>query len=399
MKNFGTLYYFELKKLFQRKAAWAVVLLLAVMMAFFAWPPRYTGGYTATLTDREGNTVSRYVWANEQRELVRAGERRISGQVMDEAFFRRLREASTGDGVYLIREQLDSDSYFYLIDSSYSQPYFMVAYNMGLDPAATTAEDFYGHRRELIQRQWETDAETAYWEAMEARVEKPFTYRYSQGYQDILSYVFGLSSMIPLAAAVCLCGVFSEEKRTRADALIFSSRHGRSPLCLAKVLAGLTAGLAAGLLPVGAIAAVILLTRGWDGFDAALQLGHLTSSLPLSMGQAALVMCGLLLLYGLLCGGAAMLLSALTRSSIAALAGPVLFMVGQSWLRLDVQAAEYLPNQLFNVIPSLRSTHLVELFGHCFNRLQFCSLLYGALTLLLTALCWPFWRRSAVSSP
>ena len=395
MKNFGTLYCYELKKLFQRKAVWAVVLLLAAIMAFFVWPPRYTGGYTATLTDRDGNTMSRYVSSNEQRELVRAGEQRISGQVMDEAFFQRLREVSTGDSEYIIQEQLDLDSYFYLIDSSYFQPHDMVAYNMGLDPTTITAEEFYEARREVIQRQWDTEAKATYWEAMEAQVEKPFIYQYYQGYHDILSYVFGLSSLIPLAAAVCLCGVFSEEKRTRADALIFSSRQGRFPLYLAKVLAGLTAALVAGFLLVGANAAVILLTRGWAGFNTALQLDNLTSSLPLSIGQAVLIMTGLLLLYGLLCGVAAMLLSALTGSSVAALAGPVLFMVGQSWLRLDMQAAEYLPNQLFNTIPSLHNRNLVNLFGSYWNNLQFAFLLYGALTVVLAALCWPLWRRSS----
>ncbi len=113
---------------------------------------------------------------------------------------------------------------------------------------------------------------------MEAQVEKPFVYRYVGGYQDILSDIFGLFNVIPLVAAVCLCGVFSEERRTRADALVLSSRYGRFPQYWAKVLAGITVVLAATLLVIGADIAVVLLTRGWDGFDAALQLGYLNSS-------------------------------------------------------------------------------------------------------------------------
>ena len=34
-----------------------------------------------------------------------------------------------------------------------------------------------------------------------------------------------------------------------------------------------------------------------------------------------------------------------------------------STIWLDVQAAEYLPNQLFNTIPSLHNRNLVNLFG------------------------------------
>ena len=391
MKNFGTLYHYELKKLLQRKLSWAVLLVLSVLLAYSAWPNHGLGGLNASLTDQNGDTISRYVSVQEQRELKRQGGRRISGQAMDEAFFQKVREAAAGDGRYIIQERYDLDCYFYLVDSSYYEPFYMVAdrHDMGVDPALVTAEQFYQSRREIIERQWETEAETAYWEAMEARVEKPFTFRYTKGYQKILSDVFGLSNVIPLAVAVCLCGVFSEERRTRVDAVLFSCRKGQLPLYLAKVLAGLTAALAVSLLLIGVDAGIVLLTQGCDGFDRTLQLGNLTSSLPLSMGQAVIIM------LGLLSGGTTMLLSALTRNTIAALAGPVMLMMGQAWLRLDIQAAEYLPNQLFNVLPTFHNTHLVELFGVYLNNLQFGYILYGGLAAALTALCWLGWRRSA----
>lgn len=395
MKNLGTLYRYELKKLLKRKLSWVVVLILAAIMAYSAWPPHYANGLTAELTDRDGNTVSGYFSGDAQRELRLEGDRKISGQVMDEAFFQRLREISAGDGRYIIQEKFDRDSYFCLIDSSYCTPYSMVAYEMSLDPLTITAEGFYQRRREAVERQWETGAETVYWEAMEAQVEKPFTFRYSRGYQDMLSDVYGISSVIPIAAAVCLCGVFSEERRTRADALIFSSRKGRFPLYLAKVLAGLTIAFAGTLFLIAVDFAVVLLTKGGDGFDAAVQLGHLFTNFPLTMGQAVLIMTELLLLYGLLSGGVTMLLSVLTRNTIAALAGPVMLMILQAWLRLDMQAVEYLPNQLFNTIAMLRNVHLVNVFGTWLNCLQFGFLAYGVLAVALTAFCWLGWRQSA----
>ena len=173
------------------------------------------------------------------------------------------------------------------------------------------------------------------------------------------------------------------------------SMRGISPWLRIILAAGLTAALAVSLLLIGVDAGIVLLTQGCDGFDGALQLGNLTSSMPLSMGQAVLIMLGLLILYGLLSGGATMLLSALTRNTIAALAGPVMLMMGQAWLRLDIQAAEYLPNQLFNVLPTLRNRHLVELFGVYLNNLQFGYALYGVLAVALTALCWLGWQRGA----
>lgn len=397
MKNFGTLYRYELKKLLKRKLAWIVVLVLAAFMAYTSWPSKNSGGSTLSLTDQEGQIVSGYVSVAEQRQLRREGEQRISGLVMDEKFFQRVREASVGNGLYIIRDRYDLDGYFYLVDSSYYMPYSMIEYDMGLNPAEITAESFYQNRLDTIERQWSgfTDGETAYWRSMEAQVEKPFVYRYIGGYQDILTDVFGMSNVIPLVAAVCLCGVFSEERRTRAEALIFSTKQGRFPQYLAKVLAGLTVVLASALLIIGVDVAVVLLTQGGEGFDAALQLWNLTSSLPITMGQAVLVMVGLLLLYGLLSGGATMLISALTQNTIAAMAGPVLLMIGQAWLRLEVQAAEYLPNQLFNTLPTFCNFHLVNLLGVHWNNLQFGFIVYGVLTVVLVALCWLGWRRSA----
>lgn len=398
MNNFGTLYRYELKKLLKRKLTWIIVLVIAAFMAYTARPTANSGGANFSLTDRAGNTMSKYISVAEQRELISEGKQRINGQVMDEQFFQNVRETSNGNGLYIVEELLDLDSYFYLVDSSYHDPYTMIAQQAGLDPAETSAEDFYRSRQETIERQYggRTDGEIDYWQDMEVQVKKPFVYRYISGYQDILADVFGLSNVIPLVGAVCLCGVFSEEKRTRADALIFSSKQGRFPQYLAKVLAGVTVILAAMLLVIGADAVTILLTQGWDGFDAALQLENLNSSLPISIGQATLTMLGLLLLYGLLCGGVTMLFSAVTQNTVAALSAPVLLMICQAWLRLDVQAAEYLPNQLFNTIPSLRNMNLVNVFGCYLNNLQFGFILYGGLALTLLALCWLGWRHSAL---
>lgn len=401
MKNFGMLYWYELKKLLQRKLAWVMVLVLAGLMAYAVWPHTTSGyAHTFNLTDREGKTLtSSPMTAKDQREASLEGARSISGQTMDEEFFRGLHETVTGKGLYELEEYLDVESYFFLVDSSYHQFFDFVEFEMGLDARTLTAEQFYNERQNRLEEQWDlqgwTDGVDTYWRAMEDQVEKPFTYQSTKGWQNVLLSIYGISSILPLVVAVCLCGVFSEERHTRADALLFSSRKGRFPLYFAKVLAGATVALVVGAVVVGASVAAILLAWGVDGFGAALQLWRYDSSLPVTMGQAALIFCGLLLLYCLVSGGATMLISALTQSSIAAMAMPIVLMVGQAWLRLNSQAAEYLPNQLFNTTPSLRNWNLVNLFGTYWNNLQFAFLLYTVLAIVLTALCWLGWRRSA----
>lgn len=67
MKNFGTLYWYELKKLLKRKLAWIMVLVIAAFTAYTAKPVSHSGGANFSLTDRAGNTISKYVSAAEQR--------------------------------------------------------------------------------------------------------------------------------------------------------------------------------------------------------------------------------------------------------------------------------------------------------------------------------------------
>ena len=380
MKNLGTLYRYELKKIWKRKLTWTVPLALAALMVYVA---------VSSLSSD----------VKESQQLLRDGSLRMDGQVMDETFFSAMRRTLSQAGE--IGDHFD-DSFFYAVNPDYYYPYYM-AITLGLDPKAATAEDFYSARRALVEREWAaqelTGAEIAYWSAQERQVQQPFTFRsIEDGLSACLTVAYGISTTIPLAIAVCLCGVFSEERRTRTDQMIFSSSQGKGTICLAKLLAGSTAALCASILDIGAVSATYAVLDGWSSSDVAIQIRYLDSSLPITLGQALFMMFGLLLLYGALCGGVTMLVSVLTRNTIAALAVPIVFLIAQAWIHLPgLQAADYLPNQLFNDGYVLCNVRLVGFFGGYLNNIEFAFLLYGIITALLLALCWLGWRRNSVS--
>lgn len=380
MKNLGTLYRYELKKIWKRKLTWVVPLALAALMVYVA-----ISGVSSEVKERQ--------------QFLRDGALRIDGQIMDEAFFSTMRKTLSEAGK--IGNHFN-DVYFYGVNSDYYYPYYM-AIEMNLDPKAAMAEDFYNARRALIEEKWAaqrlTGKEIAYWSAQEMRVQQPFIFRSTRdGLNDCLTVIYGISTIIPVVIAVCLCGVFSEERRTRADQMIFSSKQGKGTICFAKLLAGGTAALCAAILVIGAVCGTYAALKGWNSFDAAIQIIYLDSSLPITLGQALFIMFGLLLLYGLLCGGVTMLVSVLTRNTIAALAAPIVFMIAQAWVKLpDLQAADYLPNQLFNGGYALCNVRLAGFFGAFLNNIEFAFLLYGSITVLLTALCGLGWRRNAVN--
>lgn len=380
MKNLGTLYRYELKKIWKRKLTWIVPLALAALMVYVA-----IAGFSSEVKDRQ--------------QFLRDGALRMDGQIMNEAFFSAMRKTLSEAGK--IGDHLD-DAYYYAVNPDYYYPYYM-AIELNIDPKAATAADFYNARRSLVEEKWAaqklTEKEIAYWSAQEMQVQQPFTFRSTQdGLSDCLTVIYGISTIIPVVIAMCLCGVFSEERRTRTDQMIYSSKQGKGTICVVKLLAGITAALCAAILVIGAVCVTYAALKGWNSFDAAIQIKYLDSSLPITLGQALFIMFGLLLLYGLLCGGVTMLVSVLTGNTIAALAAPIVFMIAQAWIQLPgLQAADYLPNQLFNGGYALCNVRLVGFFGAFLNNIEFAFLLYGIITVLLMALCGLGWRRNTVS--
>lgn len=391
MKNLGTLFKYEMKKLWRRKLTWVVVILLAGIFAYSTINSQRSGvSGTFTAIDENGEEISRYLSVNEQFKIRIEGSQRLSGQVMDEAFFRTAQET-----IPLHGERQERESYFLLIDPSYYDFYYYSG-----DYLSGTAEDFYARRQggiELnLQRAGLSGEEMAYWETVAEQVDIPFVYQPTTGAQALINILGsgGITIILPLLAGVLLCELFSQEHRTRVDRLIFSTRQGRFPLYLAKVLAGEVSMLLAVAIVAGAAIIADLLVYGTTGLSGAIQLlSWLRASiLPITTGQAVLILLGLLLVYGLLCGGITALVSVLTGSSVAALAvsiGVLLLTMRQ----FDGAWAEFLPANLVDQ-RALMSLTLTNFFGIRLDFFQSGFLLYMALTVILLVVCWLCWWRN-----
>lgn len=393
MKNLGTLFGYEMKKIWKRPLTWAVVLIFSAVFVYTMARPFLpdSGGAKFTFTDGEGREISRFLTGDEQYRIQIEGSRPLSGLLIDEDFFRAARE-----GVPEAEERFGRDGFFYLVDPTYIDVYYW--YSEALDG---TAEDFYARRMAGIQRSWEhaglSEDEIAYWRAMEERVEKPFAYYPIYGFQDMMDKLGngGVAVFIPLIVGACLCELFSQERRTRINALIFSSRRGRLPLCLAKVLAGGSSAALAAALVAGATIVTGLLLYGPDGLRAQIQIlpWLRASSFPITIGQATAILLALMLAYALVCGALTALVSMFTGSGVAALAvsaGIVLATMRQ----YQADWAEYLPANLVDE-HALMSLRLADLFGLRLNFIQSGLLLYLLIAVILFALCWLGWRRSA----
>lgn len=409
MKHFGTLFRYEMKKLWKRPMTWAAVLIFSAGMVYYAPIPFYHYDDTFTVVLADGQTISRQVTVEEQDRVSIEAPRQLSGQVMDEEFFQRAQDIRSK----LASTELDTNltgayAYFQLVDPTYLGAYQL----LGL-------KDNYLHRldmfREDMERSWGnylTEEEISYWERMEEQIQQPFIYEPTDAPNRLFDVLGTMGIFIPVLVALCVCDLFSQERRARTYPQIFTSRQGRKCLFLVKILAGGATSMLAAAIAVGAVIGSSLIRYGAWGWGAAIQVCRymLSCSFPITVWQGILLLTGMMLVYALLCGALISVVSLWSGSGVAALAVGAALVGGQLLLvRLGSamgalqnlrpfleKAFYYLPISLVNA-SALIEKRLAHFFGFLLNPIQAGIIVYLALAAALSAVCWLGWRRQAVS--
>ncbi|NHM15212.1 hypothetical protein GMI69_00785 [Eggerthellaceae bacterium zg-887] len=211
---------------------------------------------------------------------------------------------------------------------------WMVGYQMPKSVAATidTSEtvDLYGQVRSNITDQLDategtftyTDAEKDFWTSKVDGVSTPVEYGYAGGWTDFLNLAQYLLFALLVIVIAC-ASTFNVEYREKTDAVLLSTKLGKSRLGKAKVVAAVIVSSGIYWLMAFVLLIVPLMFFGADGAGLHLQIMKLTYVYNLSLLAASLVCCfvGYLAMLGLL--GLTLALSARMRSSMGILAAGV----------------------------------------------------------------------------
>lgn len=259
MKNLGTLFGYEMKKLWKRPMTWIAVLVFSAGFVYYAPIPFYHYVNTFTVTLADGRTISREVTVEEQDQVSIEAPRLLSGQVMDEEFFQRAQDVRSK----LAPTELDTNltgayAYFQLVDPTYLGAYQLLS-----------MKDYYLHRFDRFQEDVEgswgnylTEEEISYWERMEEQIQQPFIYEPTDAPNRLFDVLGTMGIFIPVLVALCVCDLFSQERRARTYPQIFTSKQGRKRLFLAKILAGGATSMLAAAIAVGAVIGSSLVRYG-----------------------------------------------------------------------------------------------------------------------------------------
>lgn len=415
---FGSLYRYELKKIFLRPYVPVLLVLILAVTLFLNLSPLWEPDDVIYLENGElvFDTVSRY----EAIQLERRFSQEDTGTLLDNQasdsvrdmnrYYQKVADPNDPPTFIMLNHFLVTDSQMKMgINPIYE----------GQDNLADFAYETMGDwQEEEYRAQSLTQEEIGYWNQERSGLEIPFTLAYAKGYSGILSLAYWLNLMTVAFVFLSLCGSFSDDHVYKTWPMLTSARYGRRPLALARLAAGTSVACGTILLLFVLTTAIQLFVHGTDGFHTPIQILSLTdlrpghgdtglcdSSRVMEAGQAVLATVGMSLLVNLCCAALALFLSKLFRRAIPALALPLgLLLVSllfepffsfYAYNRLLAQIWSYLPIQRLSK-NFLLDQRLVWLGDTPVDCIPVSFLLYGVLTLLFLAACLWLCRRHAV---
>lgn len=335
----GSLIKFELKKICSQRVTQVAVIVIAALMAWvttFNISSQYALDPNAIGEEFEGASA-----IAQQKENADA----LAGPITDKAATDAIREWKAfmaGDEIAERYQWGDANvsadakeywdfyaprtNYLSFIVGPWMQGFEMpVSVASRIDTTATL--DLYEQARQKVaselvggnQAFTYSEAEQTFWKEKASSIQTPVEYGYAGGWLDF----FDMSVFLIFALIVCAiacASVFNTEYREKTDAVLLSTKLGKSKLGTAKVIASVIVASVVYLVMLVVLLGVPLAFFGTEGADLPMQLRELCNTYNLSLGVATLILCavGYVVMLGLL--GITLLLSSRMRSSMGILA-------------------------------------------------------------------------------
>ncbi|MDO4455069.1 MAG: hypothetical protein Q4B90_11370 [Eubacteriales bacterium] len=216
--------YFELKKIFSKTSSKVALLLLFGFMIYLV------------------SIANSVVWINEDGTEVTGKEATKKIRQAEQKWYGPLTEEKIAD---VITQNWDQGN---------REIRTLIAKGFGgLDTIDTTivdaltaddAANFYSNRINSVkdwleeQGDWYSQEEKTFITEQYKNMEVPLHYEYTKGWTKLFPAASNLQTFLVFVIGFLVAGIFSEEYRTGAYSIYFSSAHGRGKAITAKIKAG-----------------------------------------------------------------------------------------------------------------------------------------------------------------
>lgn len=354
MKEFWTLVSFEYRKILGKRSV-KIALLLTLFLSVFSIWGTLMGSYYIEGELFESNA--------EAMKKDRAYARELSGRILDDKLLMEAADAyqtiPDSAAVYQSTEEYQKNarkysSIYSLARQVYDTPNVRFgAPEMGtLDPAR--AEQFYEIRELCMTKQIENApiSENAKEVMMQysAEVKKPWVFSYSDGYTRFMTIMATSGVMAAFVMAICLAPLFAGEYSNHTDQLLLSARYGKGKLIKAKFFTGFSMTGIVTLLITLQSYVQSMLTFGFDGGNANVQIYDALFPYPLTLKQAALLQ-SICVFFACMCMSAlTMFFSSRMKSAFGVIILSVLLLCVPMFVK--VSAYPLLGYLLFHLMPA-----------------------------------------------
>ena len=405
---------YELKKIYMRTGNRIAALLLIFLLGIVCW----LGITGVEYIDENGNNHTGFAAAQKLRAVRQewAGpltEEKISKVIGENNRINATPEAQSEDvqennrafgwkqGIYDIRKLLvnaygEFREYDYYIPDSLSPK---------------DAGDFYPNRVRQLKRWLYTEAKDQFTEKEKVflirryeELEIPLQYDYAEGWKQLLECAPMLLMVMVLILSFPLANIFPGEFQWKADAVFYTSYHGRGKAVSAKIKAGLCVITGVYWMAVLLVTGIILGVLGADGAGCPIQTGSAgwKSFYSLTYWQEyLLIMIGgylgsvFILLF-------TMLLSAKTKSSVVGVIIPFVLIflptflsgIGGAGVR---KLLGLLPDQLLQMNRVVSYFNLYDIGGMICGAVGILLVIYAVLSVLLCPFIYRVYRKAEVN--
>lgn len=254
---------------------------------------------------------------------------------------------------------IQSDSEIkYLIDMAFTpEGETYDYYVMGsMNPA--DAENFYENRMEKVEEYLNMDysygnyskADKEYFITKNEKLTIPFHYEYNTGWNKLLSISYVALLVIALVVCITLAPMFSSEYQTGADAILLSTKYGRSKLIVAKIVSSFLLTSVIYVLGILILTFVTFLIYGSGGAACSLQVLNFLAPADVNLLQTYLYVLLAGYLMCLLMQGITLLLSAKMSSPFPVIICTMVFFFIPAFLSYSRSSRTY--NNILNLMPA-----------------------------------------------
>lgn len=388
---------YELKKVFSKKMNRIVLiaaLLAAVALSVFAiGSVRYVGEDGAGHT---GLTASRYLAADRNRWKGELTGDKIAQVVSSGKEIRLQYPDDVPNEIYgkTIQSYNDIENFVIGVLTPDTVWDTGVLYQLEDEQAKNLYSIYEKNLQEMAGKYGETPEQQRFLIEQYEKTDLPLTYEAKDSWDTIVMYVETYAMILAIVIGFLAAGIFSEEFRSRADAVYFSSRYGRTNAVKNKVMAGLLMTTIVYWAGMGILSLVSLGVMGISGFSTPYQIYQPYSIYAMTYGQYYLlaVLCGYI--ASLLAASVTMLIAAKMRSANVAVCVPfflfcVMPFIGRA-LSAFLTFFKFTPDMLLNVIECAKNPNIFQIGNYVFRQIPCIMLLYFVISIILL----PFVYRS-----